>query len=140
MAALYRKRAHLAGEIEALQRDIARKREYLERLDAVILLFEPTSSPEKIAAIRPLSRRNVFFHRNELTRLCLGALREIGKPAKAREIAVHAMAAKGVPLDKPLVTTQIVAYARVALTRLERRAQVRRIVREPDTWWELVKD
>jgi hypothetical protein len=50
VAALIRKRAELAGEIEAALAKVARQRAELVHLDAVIRLLDPAAEPE---AIRP---------------------------------------------------------------------------------------
>jgi hypothetical protein len=92
--ALRRKRARLAGEIQAAQAAISRQRDSLATLDAVIRMFEPTSNPEPIAPIRPVSQRQLYFRRGEQLRLCLSALRDAGKPVSARYVAEYAWDAK----------------------------------------------
>jgi hypothetical protein len=69
--------------------------------------------------------------------LCLSALREANAPLPARGVAEYAMQAKGLPIDNWRVRERIVEQVRVALTRLEAKGKVRRIVSLPDTWWEL---
>jgi len=134
---LHRKRARLAGEIEAAERKIARARKALAQVDALIRLFEG-GNPELIPAIRPVSRC-LFFRHGEQMRLCMDALREAGRPLQARAIAEYAMLAKGLPVDNARVRENITDQVRIALTRLEkRRGRVRRIIRAPETWWELV--
>jgi len=51
-----RKRGHLAGEIEAVQRALAKRRHALATLDAVLSMFEPNTNPELIPPIRPITR------------------------------------------------------------------------------------
>jgi hypothetical protein len=80
------KRAHMAGEIEAAQRAIAKQRVTLATLHAVIRMFEPTTNPELIPAIRPVRVRDPLFWRGEATRLVLVALREAEKPVQVRYI------------------------------------------------------
>ncbi len=134
--ALRRKRAHLAGEIEAAQRKIERQRETLATLDAVIKMFQPDTNPEMIAAIRPCSARCLYFRRGEQMALSMAALREAGKPASTRYIADYAIAAKGLNPDKRVRDT-ITENIRQALGRLAKRGLARKIVVWPDTWWEL---
>lgn len=134
--ALHRKRARLAGEINAAQAAVQKKREALATLDAVILMFEPQSNPELIPAIRPASKRNVYFHNGEQTRLCLSALREAGKPVTARYVAEYAMAAKGLD-PEPRVRDQLVENCRCTLSRLAKKGLTRKLVEWPETWWEL---
>jgi hypothetical protein len=133
---LRRKRAYLAGEIEAAERDLARKRQALANIDAVILLFEPESHPDLIPA-RRATKRGLFFRHGEQQRLCLAALREANAPLPARRVAEYAMQVKELPIDNGRVRERIIHQVRVALTRLEEKGKVRRIVSQPDTWWEL---
>jgi hypothetical protein len=134
--ALRRKRARLAGEIEAAERRIVPLRATLAQLDAVIRLFEPTSNPELIPSIRP-SRRNLFFRHGEQMRLCLDALREKRGPMQARSVAEYAMLMKGLPVDDKELRTTIIEQVRWGLSRLERRGLVRRVILAPEVWWEL---
>lgn len=136
--ALRRKRARLAGEIEAIERTITPLRLALPQLDAVIRLFEPKSNPELIPAIRP-TRHGLFFRRGEQARLILSALRDAGKPVRAPWVAEHTMLVKGIPVDDAEVRTAIATQTRVALARLEKRGSVRRIIQAPETWWELME-
>ena len=137
--ALRRKRAHIAGAIEKAERAIAVQRKALAELDAVIRIFEPASNPELIPSIRPCAR-NLFFRNGEQMRLALKVMRETGTPMKARVIAERAILAKGIPVDDALVATKMVNWMRTALTRMERKGWVRRIITEPDAWWELVPE
>jgi hypothetical protein len=134
--ALHRKRAHLAGEIEAAERTIVGLRKTLATLDATIRLFEPTSNPELIPAIRP-TRRGLFFRHGEQMRLCVSALREAQGPLSARQVAVYAMQAKGLPLDNGPILASITVQLRVALHRLKAKGIVQEIISRPETWWEL---
>lgn len=139
ISGLHRKRAHLAGEIEAAQKVLTRQRDTLATLDAVIRLFEPTGNPDLIAAIRPSSRRCLYFRRGEQPRLCLSALREAGKPVSTRYVAEYVMQAKGLDVE-PRVATKIIENLRVVLARLAAKGITRKVVVWPDVWWELSAD
>ena len=139
IAALRRKRAHLAGEIEAAQKALTAKRDTLATLDAVILLFEPEGRPDLIPAIRPVSRRCMWFKRGEQPRLCLSALREAGKPIQAQDVVTRVLAAKGLDVDAR-VRKKIAENVRTTLTRMEAKGVVRKVVQWPDVWWELASD
>jgi hypothetical protein len=134
--ALRRKRAHLAGEINAAQRAIMRQRDTLATLDAVIRLFEPAGNPELIPAIRPVSRRSLYFRNGEQPRLCVSALREAGKPVTTRHVAEYVMEAKGLNLE-PVVRVAITEGVRSCLARLAGKGVVRKIVEWPEVWWGL---
>jgi hypothetical protein len=134
--ALRRKRAYLAGEIAQAERQLADKYRALKTLDATIQLFAPATNPELIPAIRP-TRRGLFFRKGEQMRLCLAALRETGQPMSARQVAEHAMRAKGLPTDNEAIVGSVRVQIRVALGRLEDRGLVVRIISAPDAWWAL---
>lgn len=134
--ALRRKRAYLAGEIARAEQVLAKQREALAALDATIQLFAPTTNPDLIPAIRP-TRRGLFFRHGEQTRFCVSALREAERPLSARQVAVYAMQAKGLPTDNAPILASITVQVRVALGRLEGKGMIRKIISRPDAWWEL---
>ena len=70
-------------------------------------------------------------------RLSLAALRETGQPMSARQVAEHAMRAKGLPTDNASIISSVRVQVRVALGRLEDRGLVVRIISAPDAWWVL---
>ena len=126
------------GEIEKAERALAAQRGDLANVDAVIRLFEPRSNPELIPSIRPVSRRNLFFRHGEQMRLACDVLRATEKPMRCRAIAEGVMMRKGLPMEDPTLIQTISLQVRVALFRLEARGLVRRIVKAPEAWWELV--
>jgi hypothetical protein len=136
ISALKTKRARLAGEIIQAQEIVARRTKELLAIDAVILLFSPDCDPDMIAPIRPTSH-GLFFRYRELGRLCLDAMRKAGRPVTLGWIADVAMAAKGLPDDNRL-RKHVMDTARQALARMEHRGMVRKIIAEPEVWWELV--
>lgn len=134
--ALRRKRAYLAGEIAQAERQLADKYRALKNLDATIQLFQPTTNPELIPAIRP-HRRGLFFRQGEQMGLCRDALREAGGPMSARQVAEYAMRAKGLPVGNSPILASIAVQVRVALGRLEAKEVVVKIISAPDAWWAL---
>lgn len=136
--ALRRKRARIAGEIDQAERRIEPLRAALAHRDAVLRLFDATSNPELIPAIRPSTRGTLFRH-GEQMRLILDALREAEGPLRTRPITEYDILAKGLPTDDWRVREGIADQVRIALGRLERRGLVRRVVMAPEVWWELVR-
>jgi hypothetical protein len=134
---LRRKRARVAGEVEAIERQLATRRETLSQLDAVLRVFEPKGNPELIAAIRPCSRRCLFFRHGELTRVCLDAFREAARPQTARQIGEYALLAKGLPSEEGAIRTIVIGHIRTTLYRLAKAGKVRKVVEWPDVWWEM---
>ena len=136
LSALYKKRARMAGQIEAAEGVVAKQREELATLDAVIRMFEPECRPDMIPSVRPYLR-GLFFGYSELSRLTWDALREAGGPVGLAQIAEWITEAKGLPMDARL-RRHIRDAARANLFRMERRGVVRRVLDEPETWWEVV--
>ena len=135
ISALRRKRARIAGEIIAAERAIAQRREELMMIDAVLLMFSPDCHPDMIPPIRPGSH-GLFFKYRELPRLCLDILREARVPVRFDHLVARVIAARGIEPDGHL-RRHIADTTRAALLRMTRRGIVRRLVNEPDTWWEL---
>ncbi len=71
--------------------------------------------------------------------MILEALREATGPMRARSVAEYAILAKGLSVDDGRVRDGIADQVRIALTRLERRGRVRRVIVAPEVWWELVR-
>jgi hypothetical protein len=122
--ALRRKRAHLAGDIARAEEALARLRDGLADLDAVILQFEPDATPEAIRPVRRIHRCTIFRH-GEMLRLARSALRNAAGPISARAVMEYALAAKGLPSAE--APRGILASFRIVLGRLERKGSARRV-------------
>jgi hypothetical protein len=136
LSGLRNKRARIAGMILADERAIAQRQEQLAVLDAVILMFSPDCHPDMIPPIRPGSH-GLFFGYRELSRICVDCLREANGPVLLDQIVNRAIEAKGFTDDRRL-RKHISDTARAMLLRMMRKGLVRKIIAEPDTWWELV--
>jgi hypothetical protein len=134
--ALRRKRAHLADETEAAERQLAKQRTSLANLDAALLLFDASDDPTLIRAIRPLERSKYFRHAEQM-RLALAAVRQAEVPLTARQVAVWAMLAKGLDADDDAIRLAITKQIRVALHRLAARGAIWRVGQRPSVWWGL---
>src|SRR5436853_6580789 len=79
LTGLVKRRAELAGEIEATHARLRKMIEDLEKLDSVILQFDPQHDVEGIKpkAFRPPED---WAHRGEMTRAVLRILREAVEP------------------------------------------------------------
>ena len=131
--ALRRKRAHLAGEIEAAERAIARQRASLANLDAALLLFDAERDPTLIPSVRPI-RIRLYFRHGEQIRLCLEAVREADAPLETRQVAAFAMRAKGLDTGDLELLAAIVVQVRVALHRLAAKGLIFRIGGKHCVW------
>ena len=85
LPALREKRARIAGQIDALQRQIVRHVEELVSLDQTIALFDPAY---RVGSIRPINsrKRANLFKMGQLGRIILSALRQAGRPLRTAEI------------------------------------------------------
>jgi hypothetical protein len=96
ISALREKRALVAGLIEKLERKLEQHRADLTHVDGVLRLFQPDRNPAEIRPKRVYVRRTRYFARNELSRLCMDALRAPdGALLTTDEIASHVIAVKG---------------------------------------------
>jgi hypothetical protein len=135
LAGLRKKRARLAGEIEAAEGALANQRETLATLDAVIRMFAPECRPDMIPSVRPYLR-GLYFGYRELSRMAVDILREAGKPVTLEYVVARVILVKGFEPDRRL-RRHISDTVRAGLIRLLRRGKIRRVIEEPDTWWEL---
>lgn len=97
LTGLVKRRAELAGEIEATHEHLRSMVLALENLDATITQFDPTYQVE---AIRPKAFRppKDWANRGEMTRLILSVLRQAAEPLTTRDIAFELLASRA--LDK----------------------------------------
>jgi hypothetical protein len=99
VSALVAKRSEVAGVIADLERKVSQQRADLVHVDAVLRLYAPGLAPDCIPS-RAVRRRNGWFKPGELVRMVLDILRVAPAPLSSREIAVAAMAGRGLdPAD-----------------------------------------
>ena len=95
VAGLIGKRRELAGIIDELQRQLDQHRADLTHIDGALRVLAIDLDPQTIRPKRAY-RRNRYFARNELSRLCLGVLRTAaGELLRTDDIAGRVIAAKG---------------------------------------------
>jgi hypothetical protein len=121
ISALREKRALVAGLIEKLERKLEQHRADLTHIDGVLRLFQPDRDPGDIKPKRTYARRTRYFARNELSRLCMNALRAAdGAPLTTDDIAGRIIEAKG--FDKAdAALRKAVGEQSLALMRLFRK-------------------
>ncbi|MCB2112196.1 MAG: hypothetical protein R3C42_02080 [Parvularculaceae bacterium] len=95
ISALVRKRAELAGDIEATHKRLSQMIADLEKLDATILMFDGNYQIEGIKpkAFRPPSD---WSNRGEMTRTVRKILRLASEPLTTRDIALQLMSERAV--------------------------------------------
>jgi hypothetical protein len=95
VSSLGAKRAELAGIIDQMERQLDQYGADLTHIDGVLRILASGLDPETIRP-RRVYRRNRYFARNELSRLCLNAFRtSAGEPVSIDDIASQVIAAKG---------------------------------------------
>src|SRR6266404_5211935 len=95
VSGLIEKRRELSGIIDQMQRQLDQYRADLTHIDGVLRILASDLDPETIRPKRAY-RRNRYFARNELSRLCLGVLRTAaGELLSTDDIVGLVISAKG---------------------------------------------
>ena len=137
VSGLVAKRAELAGVIDQLQRQLDQYRADLTHIDGVLRILASDLDPETIRPKR-VYRRNRYFARNELSRLCLGVFRTAaGEPVSIDDIAGQAVAAKGFDPADGILRAAIRDQAGDIVKRLHRRGEVEKVGRGRAVRWRL---
>ena len=123
LGGLMRKRAELAGKLEAAQNTVRSLIIDLDNIDASILIFNPDAQLEAIKPMR-LPPKNQAV-KGEVTRAVLGALRTKGKPMTAPELAQHVMAERGLNTSDRRVVKLIGKRVGTCLRHWRTRGQVK---------------
>ena len=99
ISALVRKRADLAGEIEASETRLRALRASLAHIDATIRLFDGDYPIADIAPKKPRPAQPLVFERGDLARSILGILRTAQEPLTVTQIAAGVRQQLGLPDD-----------------------------------------
>ena len=129
-SALIRKRAELAGEVEALDARLAQLRADLVHLDAAIRIMCPDAEPELIRPRKPSRKGCDWFGRQELPRLVLESLRDAEQPLSCLQLARAVMARKGMDAGDGTALRRIAGMVKGVLHRQEGRT----VEREGNGW------
>src|SRR5271169_3654244 len=124
VAGLVEKRRELAGIIDELQRQLDQHRADLTHIDGVLRVLATDLDPEKIRPKRAY-RRNRYFARNELSRLCLGVLRTAaGELLSTDDIAGRVIVAKGFDAGDAILRAAIRDQVGSTVKRLHREGTI----------------
>jgi hypothetical protein len=127
VSGLIEKRRELAGVIDQMQRQLDQRRADLTHIDGVLRILAADLDPETIRPKRAY-RRNRYFARNELSRLCLGALRTAaGELLSTDDIAARVIAAKGFDAADGILRTAIRDQVGSTVKRLHRDGTIENI-------------
>jgi hypothetical protein len=137
VSGLIAKRAELAGIIDALQRQLDQYRADLTHIDGVLRVLASDLDPETIRPKRTY-RRNRYFARNELSRLCLGVLRTAaGQPLSTDDIAGRVVAVKGFDAGDAILRAAIREQVGSTVKRLHREGTIENIGAGRSSKWKL---
>src|SRR5690242_17050951 len=124
VSGLIEKRRELAGIIDEMQRQLDQHRADLTHIDGTLRVLATDLVPDTIRPKRAY-RRNRYFARNELSRLCLGVLRtEAGELLSTDEIAGRVIVAKGFDGADAILRTAIREQVGSTVKRLHRNGAI----------------
>jgi hypothetical protein len=140
LAGLIKRRAQLAGDIEAAHEALRRMVLDLENLDATILQFDPAY---RVESIRPKAFRppKDWANRGEMTRICLSILRQASEPLTSRDIAYQLLTERALNRDDRRLLRVMRGRVATAL-RLQRDKGVVRSIEGPGQYlvWEINRE
>ena len=136
-AGLIEKRRELAGVIDQMQRQLDQHRADLVHIDGALRVLVADLDPETIRPKRAY-RRNRYFARNELSRLCLGVLRfAAGEPLITDDLAGRVIVAKGFGVTDSMLRAAIRDQVGSIVKRLHWRGEIENIGSGRASKWKL---
>jgi hypothetical protein len=137
VSGLIAKRAELAGVIDQLKRQLDQHRADLTHIDGVLRVLASDLDPETIRPKR-IYRRNRYFGRNELSRLCLGVLRTAaGEALSTDDIAGRVIATKAFDPADSILRAAIRDQIGSTVKRLHREGTIENIGAGRASKWKL---
>jgi hypothetical protein len=139
VSGLIEKRRELAGIIDELQRHLDQHRADLTHIDGVLRVLAADLDLETIRPKRAY-RRNRYFARNELSRLCLSVLRTAaGNLLSTDEIAIRVIAAKAFDIGDAILRAAIRDQVGSTVKRLHRNGAIENIGAGRASKWKLAE-
>jgi hypothetical protein len=127
VAGLIEKRRELAGIIDEMQRQLDQHRADLTHIDGTLRVLASDLDPETIRPKRAY-RRNRYFARNELSRICLSVLRTaMGELLSTDEIADRVIAVKGFDSRDAILRAAIRDQIGSTVKRLHRQGAIENV-------------
>jgi hypothetical protein len=137
VSGLIEKRSELAGIIDQLQRQLDQYRADLTHIDGALRVLATNLDPETIRPKR-VYRRNRYFARNELSRLCLVVFRTAaGELLSTDEIAGQVIASKGFDARDAILRTAIREQVGSVVKRMHRQGAIENIGGGRASRWKL---
>jgi hypothetical protein len=136
---LIEKRRELARVIDQMQRQLDQYRADLTHIDGTLRVLASDLDPETIRPKRAY-RRNRYFARNELSRLCLNVLRTAaGELLSIDDIAGRVIATKGFDLAESILRVAIRGQIGSIVKRLHRQAAIENVGAGRASRWKLTR-
>jgi hypothetical protein len=137
VSGLIAKRRELAGIIDQMQRELDQHRADLTHIDGALRVLATDLDPSTIKPKRAY-RRNRYFARNELSRLCLSVLRTAaGELLSTDEIAERVIATKGFDSGDAILRAAIRHQVGSIVKRLHREGVIENIGAGRASKWKL---
>src|SRR5207302_8725499 len=137
VSSLIEKRRELAGIIDELQRRLDQYSADLTHIDGALRVLAIDLDPETIRPKRAY-RRNRYFARNELSRLCLGVLRTAaGEPLSTDDITGRVIATKGFDATDSILRAAIRDQSGSIVKRLHRNGEIEQVGAGRASKWKL---
>jgi hypothetical protein len=134
------KRRELVGIIDQMQRQLDQYRADLTHIDGALRVLATDLDPETIRPTRAY-RRNRYFARNELSRLCVGVLRTAaGELLSTDDITGRVIGAKGFDTGDAILRASIREQVGSIVKRLHRNGAVENIGAGRASKWKLAAD
>jgi hypothetical protein len=137
VSGLIAKRRELVGIIDEMQRQLDQHRADLTHIDGALRVLATDLDPETIRPKR-VYRRNRYFARNELSRLCLGVLRTATRELLSTDdIAGRVIAAKGFDAGDAILRAAIRDQVGSTVKRLHREGLIGNVGAGRASKWKL---
>jgi len=139
LTGLVKRRAEIAGEIEAGHERLKRLIADLESLDATILQFDPSYDLEGIRA-KAFRPPKDWANRGQMTRIVLSVLRQAVEPLTTRDIALELLVTRALDSNDKRLLRLMTKRVGVAL-RIQRDRDAVRSTEGPGQYmlWELAR-
>jgi hypothetical protein len=140
VSGLIEKRRELADIVDELQRQLDQHRADLIHIDGTLRVLATDLDPETIRPKRAY-RRNRYFARNELSRLCLGVLRTAsGELLSTDDIASRVIMTKGFDAGDAILRAAIREQVGSTVKRLHRNGAIENIGAGRASRWKLASN
>jgi hypothetical protein len=128
ISTLIEKRAHLAGLILDLEKELGQHRASLLHLDATLRLLDPTIKIHGIRAKHRMADRSGYFEMGELSKRCQDAIREAGEAGVSiPDLAIATLRAKGLDPSDETMRRDFIRRFHWAMGRLQRDGRIDRL-------------